>query len=36
MGNLSIETSEGEVEDFCNAFDEFLATRGELVRTALG
>ena len=35
MGNLSIETSEGEVGDFCNAFDEFLTTRGELVRTAL-
>ena len=35
MGNLSIESSEADIEAFCNAVEEFLATRGDLARAAL-
>lgn len=35
MGNLSIESSEADVEAFCNAVEEFLVTRGDLARAAL-
>jgi glutamate-1-semialdehyde 2,1-aminomutase len=35
MGNLSIESSEADVEAFCSAVEEFLVTRGDLARAAL-
>lgn len=35
MGNLSIETGDADVEAFCAAVEEFLTTRGELVRAAV-
>ena len=35
MGNLSIETTEAEAEQLCQAVEEFLVNRGDLVRTAL-
>jgi glutamate-1-semialdehyde 2,1-aminomutase len=35
MGNLSVESSEADVEAFCNAIEEFLVTRGDLARAAL-
>lgn len=35
LGNLSIETSEAEVDGLVDAFDEFLASRGSLIRAAL-
>jgi hypothetical protein len=35
MGNLSIETTEAEVEQLCQAVEEFLINRGDLVRIAL-
>jgi glutamate-1-semialdehyde 2,1-aminomutase len=35
MGNLSVESSEADVEAFCNAVEEFLVTRGDLARAAL-
>jgi glutamate-1-semialdehyde 2,1-aminomutase len=34
MGNLSIETSAAEVESFCQAVEEFLISRGDVVRAA--
>ena len=34
MGNLSIETSEAEAEAFCQAVEEFLVSRGDVVRAA--
>ena len=34
MGNLSIETSEAETDEFCQAVDEFLVSRGDVVRAA--
>jgi glutamate-1-semialdehyde 2,1-aminomutase len=35
MGNLSIETSDAEADAFCQAVEEFLASRGDLVRAAI-
>jgi glutamate-1-semialdehyde 2,1-aminomutase len=35
LGNLSIETSAAEVDGLVEAFDEFLASRGPLIRAAL-
>ncbi len=35
MGNLSVETSEAEAEAFCQAVEEFLVTRGDVLRAAL-
>ncbi len=35
MGNLSVETSEAEADAFCQAVEEFLVTRGDVVRAAL-
>jgi glutamate-1-semialdehyde 2,1-aminomutase len=35
MGNLSIETSDVEAESFCQAVEEFLVSRGDLVRAAI-
>ena len=32
MGNLSIETSDAEAEAFCQAVEEFLVSRGDVVR----
>jgi len=34
MGNLSIETSEAEADEFCQAVEEFLVSRGDVVRAA--
>ncbi|MBA4099804.1 MAG: aspartate aminotransferase family protein [Rhodospirillum sp.] len=34
MGNLSIETSDVEAESFCQAVEEFLVSRGDVVRAA--
>lgn len=34
LGNLSVETSEAEADGFCQAVEEFLVNRGELVRAA--
>jgi hypothetical protein len=34
MGNLSIETSEADADGFCEAVEEFLVNRGEVVRAA--
>jgi glutamate-1-semialdehyde aminotransferase len=34
MGNLSIETSEADADGFCQAVEEFLVNRGEVVRAA--
>jgi glutamate-1-semialdehyde 2,1-aminomutase len=35
MGNLSIETTQAEADDFCAAVEEFLVTRGPAIRAAL-
>ena len=35
MGNLSTETSDAEADAFCQAVEEFLVNRGELVRAAV-
>jgi glutamate-1-semialdehyde 2,1-aminomutase len=35
MGNLSIETSDAEADAFCHAVEEFLVSRGDLVRAAV-
>jgi hypothetical protein len=35
MGNLSIETSDAEADAFCQAAEEFLVSRGDLVRAAI-
>jgi glutamate-1-semialdehyde aminotransferase len=35
MGNLSIETSDAEADAFCQAVEEFLVSRGDLVRAAV-
>lgn len=32
MGNLSVETSEAEADGFCHAVEEFLVSRGNVVR----
>jgi glutamate-1-semialdehyde 2,1-aminomutase len=34
LGNLSVETSETEADALCHAVEEFLVSRGELVRAA--
>lgn len=34
MGDLSIETSEAEADAFCQAVEEFLVSRGDVVRAA--
>jgi hypothetical protein len=34
MGNLSVETSEAEADQFCQAVEEFLVSRGDVVRAA--
>ena len=34
MGNLSLETSEADADGFCQAVEEFLINRGEVVRSA--
>lgn len=36
LGNLSVETTEAEVDEFCQAVEEFLVSRGDVVRAALG
>jgi glutamate-1-semialdehyde 2,1-aminomutase len=35
MGNLSIETSDAEADTFCQAVEEFLVNRGDVVRAAI-
>jgi glutamate-1-semialdehyde 2,1-aminomutase len=35
LGNLSLETSEADVDGFCDAVEEFLASRGGLIRGAV-
>lgn len=35
MGNLSIESTESEIDSFCAAFKEFLISRGPIVREAM-
>jgi len=34
MGNLSVETSDAEADQFCQAVEEFLVSRGDVVRAA--
>jgi glutamate-1-semialdehyde 2,1-aminomutase len=34
LGNLSVETTEADADAFCQAVEEFLVNRGELVRAA--
>jgi glutamate-1-semialdehyde 2,1-aminomutase len=36
LGNLSVETSEADTEALCQAVEEFLVNRGELVRATFG
>jgi len=36
MGDLSIETTEAEADSLCAAVEEFMVTRGPVVRAAIG
>lgn len=35
LGNLSVETSEADTDAFCHAVEEFLVSRGDVVRAAV-
>jgi hypothetical protein len=35
LGNLSIETSQADVDAFCAAVEEFLVSRGPVVQAAM-